>query len=303
MKRYLQIVLLTLFLAPISLSAQEEQYDENGKTIFHGNRQGLNIGLYLGCYWANNYTASLYDGYGYDVDGVRNSYENSFMYNKIILQYGGFYGQPDEIAAALGVNHGEWTFNESDMPSNMRYSPAFMVGLNIRYSVDGPNAILLNINASKLNITGNFTITTLPPAGSTQVNNSVRTCAIKGVEQRLGIEVGYQHLFASEKNINPMLEAGLHITMAKFDQNEILINNLLIDLTDYYYQPGNNAFAVRKPVGVGLGAFAGLGFNINFNEDFRVQVLYSPTYEGVKLGENTGHRLQNGAGLRIYYGF
>jgi hypothetical protein len=299
MFRQFKIALLTLCI-PLTLFSQE--YDENGKTIFQGNRKGLNLGLYMGVYFANQFTADLYNGYGLDVDGVRNTFENSFMYNKIVLQYGGYYGQTDQIAEALKVNHDDWSFNESDMPTNMRYTPAFIVGLNVRYSVDAPNAILFNINATKLNITGNFTITTKPPTGSTQINNSVRTCAIKGTEQRLGIQLGYQHIFQATKNINFFAEAGLHMTMVKFDKNEILIGDLLIDLTDYYYQPGNNAFAVKKPVGVGFGAFGGAGANVNFNEDFRIQLVYQPTYEGIKLGERSGLRFQHSVALRIYYG-
>jgi hypothetical protein len=295
------IIAITLF-SSLLLPAQE--YDENGKEIWSGNREGLNVGFQIGCYFANNYTASLYDGYGLDIDGLRNSFENSFMYNKIILQYGGMYGQPDLVADALGVNHGDWVFNESDMPTNMRYQPAFLIGLQLRYSVDKANAILLNVNAIKLNINGNFTITTRPPSGSSQINNSVQTQSIRGVEQRLGFQVGYQHIFYEEKNINPMLEGGMNVTLAKFDRNEILIGeSLLIDLTEYYYQPGYNAFSVRRPIGVGFGAFAGLGVNVNMSEDFRLQLLYMPSYEGINLGPNTGLRFQHDIGLRVYYGF
>jgi hypothetical protein len=288
-----------LILSPAVFS---QEYDENGKEVFVGNRKGLNIGFKLGCYFANNYTAQIYDGYGFDVYGNRNPFESSYMYNKIIIQYGGFNGQPDYIAEALGVNHGDWTFSESDMPKNMRYAPAFLVGLQLRYSVDAANAILFNLNAEKLNITGNFTITTRPPAGASQVNNAIRTNSIKGVEQRLQFQLGYQHIFNSDRNINLLAEAGLNMTMAKFDRNEILIEDLLLDLTDYYYQPGYNAFSPVRMVGIGLGAFGGLGFNVNMNEDFRLQLLYMPTYEGIKLGENPSLRFQHDVGLRIYYG-
>lgn len=299
-----QIKIISLILL-ISFSGFAQEYDENGKEIVTGNKKGFNIGLYLGSYWANNYTASIYNGYGYDVDGIRNTYENSLMYNKIIVQYGGGYpGGHDYIADALGVNQGDWKFIEDYMPTNMRYSPAFMVALQMRYSVDNKNVILFNINATQLNITGNFTIYAKPASGSTQINNAYRTCAIKGVEQRLMFQLGYQHVFISEKNINPFLEAGMNITMAKMNKNQILIGDLLIDLTDYYYQPGvNNASLVKKQVGIGLGAFAGAGLNLNMAENFRLQILYNPSYEGIKLGTNTGLRFQHSVGLRVYYGF
>jgi hypothetical protein len=294
-------LLLALFIQPsIAQESGSEETEERAPL----KTKGLNLGLHLGCYFANKYTAKLYDGYGFDVDGKRNSFENSFMYNKIVLEYGGGYGQPDLIAQALGVQHGEWTFNESDMPVNMRYAPAFLIGLAGRYSVDKNNAILLNINACKLNITGNFTITTLPPTNSTQINKSIKTGSIKGVEQRLFFQVGYQRLFGESEKMNFLLEGGLHVTLAKFDKNEILIaETLLIDLTSYYYQPGYPAYAVRKPIGVGFGAFAGLGVNFNVNELCKLQFVYNPSYEGVNIGPDPKLKLQHGVGLRIFYNF
>lgn len=299
LRTFLSTLLCCFLLQPLQAQEYNEDGSEKGASF---NKKGFQAGLYIGAYFANQGTAYMYDGYGFDVDGVRNDFSRSFMYNKIVLQYGGYYGQTDLVAEALGVPHGDWVFSESDMPSNMRYNPAFQVGLNLRYSVDGKNAILLNINASKLNVSGNFTITTKPPSGSTQINNSIQTFAIKGVEQRLMFHVGYQRIFMSDKNVSPMAEAGLDITLAKYDKNEILINDLYIDLTGDFNQPGS-AYVVKKPIGIGTGAFAGLGMNANFNDNFRVQLLYQPAYEGINIETKSKLRLQHGVGLRIYYDF
>jgi hypothetical protein len=297
-KTYLIFSLLVL----LSFIARSQEETESDTTQMHS--KGLHLGLYIGSYFANKYTATLYDGYGFDPDGNKNSFENSFMYHKIILEYGGGYpGQPDLIAQALGVQHGEWSFSAEDMPVNMRYSPAFLLGLQGRYSVDNKNAILLNINASKLNITGNFTIVTLPQTNFTQVSKTIKTFAIKGVEQRLMFQLGYQRLFGDNEKINFIAEGGLHCTMAKFDQNVILINDLLIDLTSYYYQPGYSAYYVKRPIGVGFGAFAGIGINFTMSAKARVQFMYNPSYEGVNIGPDPKLKLQHALGLRIYYYF
>jgi hypothetical protein len=295
-------IIIFLFISISSVFSQDtDEYDSDGVLKSDIKSKGLHLGLYIGSYFANKYTAKLYDGYGFDVDGNRNSFENSFMYHKIVLEYGGGYGQPDYIATALNVQHGEWAFSESDMPINMKYSPAFLLGLQGRYSVDKNNAILLNVNASQLNITGNFTITTTPPTNSTQINKSIKTFAIKGVEQRMMFQMGYQRIFGDDDKINLFAEGGLHVTLAKFDHNVILINDLLIDLTSYYYQPGFNAYAVQKPIGFGFGAFAGIGVNLNMNSKFRVQFLYNPTYEGINIGPDPKLKLQHSIGLRFYY--
>jgi hypothetical protein len=301
MYRILKLSLLLLVLTSPTFAQDTEDGDNTGTPL---KTKGLNLGLYLGCYFANKYTANLYDGYGFDIDGKRNSFENSFIYQKIIMEYGGGYGQPDLVAEALGVQHGEWTFDESDMPINMKYAPSFLFGIQGRYSVDQHNAILLNLNLCKLNVTGNFTITTLPPTNSTQVNQAIKTCAIRGSEQRLAFQLGYQRLFGKNERVNFLAEGGLHITLAKFDKNEILIgDNLLIDLTSYYYQPGYPAYAVKKPVGVGFGAFAGLGINANISPLCKVQLVYNPSYEGVNIGPDPKFKLQHAIGLRIFYNF
>jgi hypothetical protein len=265
-------------------------------------QKGFQVGLYVGSYFANNYTASLHDGYGLDFDGMRNNFENSYMYNKIVLQYGGGYsGQPDLIAQELNVMHGDWSFQESDMPAYMRYQPAFLIGFQGRYSVDHKNVILLNLNASKLTANGSFTITTIPQYVPGQNAQTIRTFKIKGMEQRLLFQLGYQHLFGESDKINFLLEGGINVTMAKLDKNQIQINNLTIDLTSPYYIPGYNAYSVVRRVGTGFGAFGGMGVNLNASDAFIIQLVYNPTYEGINLGQNKKLKLQNAVGLRAYY--
>jgi|SRR4051812_3557314 len=265
-------------------------------------QKGFQIGLYVGSYFANNYTASLHDGYGVDFDGKRNSFENSYMYNKIVLQNGGGYsGQPDLIAQELNVMHGDWSFDESDMPTYMRYQPSFMFGLQCRYSVDNKNIILLNVNAAKLTSNGSFTITTIPQYIPGQAAQTIHTFKIKGMEQRLLFQVGFQHLFGDNEKMNFLLEGGLNVTLAKLDKNLIQINNLTIDLTSYYYTPGSTAYSVVRRVGTGFGAFGGAGLNLNASEAFIIQLVYNPTYEGINLGPNPKLKLQNSVGLRAYY--
>jgi hypothetical protein len=265
-------------------------------------QKGFQIGLYVGSLLANNYTASLHDGYGIDFDGNRNNFENSYMYNKIVLQYGGGYpGQPDYIAQELNVQHTDWNFEESDMPAFMRYQPSFLLGLQCRYSVDSKNVILLNLNAAQLTANGSFTITTIPQYIPGQNANTIHTFRIKGMEQRLLLQVGFQHLFGKSERVNFLLEGGVNVTMAKLGKNLIQINNLTINLVDYYFLPGYPAYSIVRRAGVGFGAFTGAGVNFNASENAIIQLVYNPTYEGINLGSNTRLKWQHSIGLRAYY--
>ncbi len=304
MSNLLKTSFLFLLIVASMQSMAQEQTNDNDEEVKVFNKKGFSAGLYVGAYFPNKFSAAIYDGYGYDVDGNRNGYYTSFMYNKVVLEFGGGYGQTDYVAQALGVAPGEWTFNESDMPTNMHYNTAVLVGLNIRYSVDKRNSILINLNGSKITANGNFTISTTnnaAPIGT--IPRNIHTFGIRGLEQRLLLQFGYQHLFGQDEKIHFLMEGGLNATISKFDQNDILINNLHIDLTSSYYVAGNNAYVIRKPRGTGYGAFGGIGVNLSADKRWRVQILYSPTLENINMGENPKLKFQHGFGLRAYGNF
>ena len=310
MNKFFKIsAVLLLMMNTVNASAQDNT-DDGSAPADDKSKKGFHVGMFVGSYFANKYTASVYDGYGFDFDGNRNGFYESFMYTKIWRQYGGYdySSQPDQIAAALStgsqtVDYHTWTFDESNMPTNMRYTPAFEFGLLGRYTADKKNAILLNLNAVKLNINGNFTIILPQQANATQVNSRIQTFAIRGGEQRLLFQVGYQHLFGESETFNFLLEGGLNVTLAKFDKNEILINNLRIDLLSNYFQAGYPATIIKRPIGWGFGAFGGMGLNIAMNPKCTVQLIYSPTYENIRIVQNPRLKMQNAVGLRAYYSF
>jgi hypothetical protein len=297
MYRFLRIT-LSLLLVPAFLFAQDDTEDNVPVA-----KKGFVLGIYMGAYFANKYTADAYDGYGFDLNGKRNDFANSYMYQKIVMQYGGGYGYTDQIANALNVNHSDWSFTEADMPINMHYTPAFLFGLQCRYSVDGRNGIALNLNVAKISAVGNFTIETTPPTGSTQINNSVRTFGIRGEEQRMMIQVGYNRVFGKNEKVNFFGEAGLNMTYSQFNKNAIQVGNLTIDLLEFYDYNGVQVGYYRLPRGMGLGAYAGLGLNLTMSEKFLIQIMYSPSYEGIAIGDNTRLKLQHSVGLRAYYNF
>lgn len=284
-----------------SLAVIEDDYigdEEDSKSAF-------TFGLHIGTLIANQHTASMYDGYGFDIDGNKNTWASSLMNQKINNEYGGrISGQPvDRIAEELNVDPYTWIFDESDMPTNMRYTVAFAVGLSASYSVDNSNAILLNVNAAQLAITGNFTITTpqTNSASATQINKNINTFAIVGGEQRLILQLAYQHIFGGGEKFGALVEGGLHATLAKYDKNIININNLTIDLTEYYNNVNSFALPVRKPTGMGFGAFGSVGVNANMSPQATIQLIYSPAFVKVNMGLDRQYKLQHGIGLRLFY--
>ncbi len=272
---------------------------------FSQQKRGFQAGLYAGAYFANQTTAVLYDGYGYDLGGIKNNFDNSWLVRKINYEYGGGNYQPDRIAPALGLaNSNEWKrITPENMPINMRYTPAFAIGLNARYNVNKKSSLLFNFNTMRLSCTGNFTIEVTPSAnqaGNTWATQTIRTFPILGKEQRFAFQIGLQQFFTENKIFNFFAEAGPSLNYVKFVNNHVVINTLDIDLTTQYDVAGNRIFRARNMTSVDFGFFAGVGLNLNTQSNWMVQMVYNPSLERFGIGENPGPFFQNNIGLRMF---
>jgi hypothetical protein len=262
--------------------------------------KGFHAGLTVGAYFPNQHTADYYNGYGFDIYGSRYDFLNSLMYRRIVLEYGGAYGQQDLIAEALNVNHDEWTFSESDMPGAMYYNAGFMAGFNAVYRINRLRALLLNVNAAQMSINGNFTITVnrtpIGPAPPGYQNYSVFDIAAR--EQRLILQLGYQQLLGEDDKVNFFYEGGLLCTITRSIRQQIKINDLIINLDDNFNDAMFAAAAPQNIPAFGFGMFGGFGINISTSSKLTLQLLYTPSYENLYFGDKPAFKLQHAAGLR-----
>ncbi len=300
--RIFNIILVTFLLLAghVSLGQTEEDVPEK-RPVKYVEPKGFYAGFYVGSLFANAVTAEIYDGYGYDLNGKKNDFSNSFMRRRIVDDYGGRYGLPDLIAKELNVNPGEWNFDGSDMPVNLQYNIAIMVGLHSRYCLNKKDAVQFNVNATKLTVAGNFTITTTTTTQAMNTPANIQTFDISGSEERLMFQLGFQRILGDDEKLNFFIEGGPAITLARFNNNLIRIKNLEIDLTSYYNLPGYVNYRASNLTGIGLGAYAGLGINLSMSPKWTIQLVYSPSLERINIGEGAPLSLQHALGLRAYY--
>lgn len=273
------------------------------------SQKTFHAGIYVGAFWAHQHTAYLYDGYGFDVNGQRNSFSNSILYNQLVNVYGGANGGVDYIAQLLNVDHKDWYFNEQDMPANLRYTATYLIGLNTRYQINKQEGITLNINAVKLLVNGKFTISSTSSNNGFQTQAKIHPFTMVGAEQRLMLQLGYQRIIGHQEKLNVMVEGGLNIIMSKVQKNQALLtstqyggqNNITIDLMSVYNQSPYNYYSAKYLIGVGIGAFGGVGVQLTMNPKYTVQLLYNPSYDRVSLGYDPKFKLQYGVGIRFYY--
>lgn len=312
-------LLLLLVFCLVTLNSKAQEYEPSVQDSSTQSTiiptKGFHLGVYVGAYWGNRNTAYIYDGYGFDQNGQRNTFANSILREQLVNVYGGGYGGNDLIAQLLNVGPTDWYFRETDMPINLRYTTTYLVGLNMRYQINKKSGITLNINASKLVVNGKFTIGTTgnslgSGSGTGAVNQAkIHQFTITGAEQRLMFQLGYQRIIGKHEKLNLMVEGGLNVTMAKAQKNQAFMysdlnggaNNFTIDLMSAYNQPPYNFYSAKYLIGVGVGAFGGIGLHLTINPKYTIQLLYTPSYDRVPLGYTPSFKLQHGVGLRVYY--
>ena len=315
-----KIILLLIALLLSFISSYKAQEDETENTDTNTvqrvyKTKWFHAGLYVGAFWANKCTAYIYDGYGFDINGQRNTFTNSILYNQIVNVYGSGNGGTDYIAQLLNVNPGDWYFNEQDMPINLRYITTYLIGLNTRYRINNKESITLNAYGTKLAINGKFTISSVTSTNFGSGSSSqgrINEFTIIGAEQRLMFQLGYQRILGDNEKLNFMVEGGLNIILAKAQKNQAILrssnpnliqNSITIDLMNIYNQPPYNFYTSKNMTGVGIGFFGGFGLNLNINPRYSIQLLYSPSFDRISLGYNPKFKLQNAVGLRVYYNF
>ena len=302
-----------------SLKAQDSETEQDSSLQVNGPKgKKLHIGVFVGAYFANKYTANMYDGCGFDENGIKNSFTSSFM-NQYMTYYGGQISNPssgvntgtttgtDLVAQTLNVNPGNWSFGPTDMPYDLTYNMTYLVGFNGSYNLNKTSSIIFNINGTKLTVNGKFTIATTNTVLGSASQTYLRQGSITGGEQRLMVQLGYQKVLGTHDKINFFVEGGLNIVMSKFLKNQALMQSvnpnvpaLEIDLASIYNAPQYNAFRA-KLTGVGVGIFAGAGIHLTINPKYTIQALYNPSYDKINLGDEPSYKLQHGFGLRFYY--
>ena len=296
---------LALLMVSFTTTAQDEEMDAATEEIIFKGAEGFHVGFYVGTYFPNKNSVDVYDGYGYDGNGNKQSFSESLMYQKIVRENDPQYGFTDRIAAELGVISDNWRFeDDSFMPTNLKYNTAFLFGLALHYGLNKKQAIIANLNFSKLRVVGNFTIETYNSSTQTSLDWTRNQFALVGREQRLMIQLGYSQILGNNEKGNFFIEGGLCLNNAKVEENFIQINSLEIDLT-YFDQniQGLPNIYYEHYTGWGFGGFAGFGLNLTMNPKYTIQFLYNPSFESVKLGPEANAGINHAAGLRAYYNF
>lgn len=226
------------------------------------NNDGLYFGANLGFYMANRHTAEYYNGSGVNSIDSTINYSLNYPIIKEVLLY---------------------DFYLAELPAKMHYSPAFLLGIYLKYTVKN-SGIIMQFNFAKLRANDVFTLIIDDPNNYSS-EPVYKQEAIWGSEQRASIDLGYSYTFNPKSSYRPFLQFGANLTTTKFVENKIRIETLEYSITNYYF-----SYYKIEQGGVGFGAFAGTGVALVFNEKFSIIPTFNIYYTQAKMGDQTRSR-------------
>ncbi|MCF8296885.1 MAG: hypothetical protein K9J13_05000 [Saprospiraceae bacterium] len=251
--KFISTIIFSVFLFSISYSQIEPRFDEN----YSSSPMEWQFGMNFGFYFANKATANYYNG----------SDKNE---NKIQYILGNKYRR-DEITRELNVVD---SFALKELPTQMKYAPAVMVGFYTRGELSKTLGIVFQFNFQNLKTTDYFTIERDPPIGYLREPDLI-LCPIYGEEKRINIDVGISKIFRPKEKVQIFVEGGFNMNNTKVVASKIQIENLEYSLVNVYlnqnYVPNSNLqeYTINQG-GIGFGTFLSSGVKLNFSDAISV---------------------------------
>ncbi len=263
---------LFLFLLLINSFILFAQSDDNEKDYDDPMAFGhWDLGLNFGMHWANKYHAGFYDGSPENVNTINFIFDNPY--------------HRQDIMRALNVAD---TFYLAELPQNMRYNPAFQIGIYFRKTFDNYTGLSLQFDYTKLTAADAFTLE-IDPQPNIGKEPDIRIYQIWGVEERINIDILYSKFFKLENPMFiPFFESGININSTIVKENKIKIENLQYSLINNYIQGGYvpgvqpNTYHVQQG-GIGWGVSAAVGLKLVFNESVSIDPGFRVYYQKVNL--------------------
>ncbi len=258
-------------------------------------KSGFSVSMNLGMYFGNKKSAVLYNGNCYlefedqnfrcltieeRIGPEFNSTINS-PYNQI-LQY--FNNQGDGVES--------FYVPDDSYPANMRYQPAFLIGMNVSYYFNNENAITLNINSTKLTAKDAFTLVFVGSSPQLNEPQDIRPFTVWGTEKRINVTLGLKKLWPINTSSSFFFEYGGSMLAVTLLENKIKVGG-----RDYSLIYGglnfNQASLQFNPRSYyGFGFYISPGMQFTFNEKMSLDLGINLAREKVAILEHIDPTVQ-----------
>jgi hypothetical protein len=267
-----------LLLLPLGILAQDEE--EKEEEVDDKEYRGLSIGINLGTYFGNKKTASFYNGTG-AVDLLDRPDDIQLYSIDERLDGNRFLQTYQQITNEFNATGYEIPYDT--YPLNMRYSPAFNIGIQLKYNVNKYAAFIFNFNTMKLKSVDVFTIKFI---GTTQQQNAqedIRTFEISGNEQRFEANLGFRQGWEVNPMTNYFFQFGGCMLGTKVEKNRLRIGENYYDLFVGAANPNQLTTLQNSPTGVGFGGYFSTGFEFFIKERYTADISFGMSRDKVVM--------------------
>jgi hypothetical protein len=248
---------------------------------------GWSFGLNMGAYFGSKYQANFYNGSSLNIDSMNLVFGNKYYREEIERLY-----NTDTVVLL-------------ELPADMHYQPAMMIGFFVKYNMTTNLGVLLQFNYQKLTAKDVFTM--IPgPALNYLTWQDIHVYPIWGKEERMNIDLGISKDFVLGESVHFFAEGGMNINYVKVKEHRIAIEGLDYSLINIYgdqpYVPGMQQQTYNVHIGGwGMGAFLNAGFRLIFNNRVSLDPGAAFYWSQIKLKGYTAFKPHFAAYVRLSY--
>ncbi|MFP4471644.1 MAG: hypothetical protein ACLFPE_13245 [Bacteroidales bacterium] len=300
MKKLLNIAVLLLLLTPAGFAqAEYQKFTPEERNWSEYNLTGWRFGINMGMYLANKNTAAFYSGVPGNENNIDWVLSNEYWYEEIRQQLNSreIIRKPSEVPADWTSAYETWRI-ENDVapgdtsqwwiyyPEDLRYDAAISPGFYAKYNFNNTTGIFIQSNYVKLKTSGVFqmvidsiTYTTDP---------ALRTGYIRGIEERVNIDIGFSKFYRTGKYTSIFVETGFHLNSTQVLEHRIMIGNRQYTLINTYlnqpYVPNTNLteYTIYQG-GLGIGIFLNGGVKFILTEDVSIDPGFQLYWKRINL--------------------
>jgi len=299
MKRLFTAAILICFISSFNLSAQErsvkEKFDQkkNLKTKEPEEKENKvirwNVGINLGMYHANNYSANYYNGSPLNINSVTYVMKNQYWYQAI----------KDSLHASDTVIFKEY-------PLKMHYNITMMAGFMLRYNISRKYGVVIDVNYTQLKAENVLTFAVDPPPNQNMFPD-IRLMPVRGIEKRVHLDLLLQRNFLMKSKIYFFLQGGVNMNYVQVMKSSFYINSQEYNMINLYgsqgYMQGTNQQQYQTTQGgFSFGGALHGGVGIPLAGIFGIEPGGFIDYNKVALSGYADYKVSFGFYLRILFG-
>jgi hypothetical protein len=247
------------------------------------NLTGWRFGINMGLYFANKSTAQYYSGMPQNENNLAWVLNTPHFYYQIEQELNSRKIVLKDIPTAWTGEYNAWRVDYNIpagdttwwiyYPTNLKYDAAISPGFYAKYNFNNTTGVFIQSNYVKLTTSGIFQMVIDSITGFSEP--ALRPGYIKGVEERVNIDVGISKFYRTGQLTSVFIETGFHLNSTRVIENRVQIGQREFSIVDRYlgqtYVPNSNIIEYNVyQGGLGFGIFLNGGVKFILGENISI---------------------------------